>query len=345
MLIMTTTLTATSMSTAEQRLRLMQLASSNLPVGGYSWSQGLEWAVEAGWVPDVAAFERWQRRQMTEGFFTVDLPLFARLYRACEQGDIAAAQRWTAYLLACRETRELREEERNRGAAFARLLSDWQPDCPPPWRSLCQQSQLAGMAWLGVRWRIALPEMALSLGYSWIESAVMAGVKDLRAIPWVFSWSQNRYLFTGWYGLGHGLHAAMADFGADTLSALARDWLFFGNLLDDAEMVLIKADLGIAERYAQLVPTSASHLTGRIRAAYDDTVAAVFRLKGTRVLLEQDRILQRSIRTRNPYLDPVSLLQVELLARWRAGDRQDDALFRALVITVNAISLGLQNTG
>ncbi len=91
MLIMTTTLTATSMSTAEQRLRLMQLASSNLPVGGYSWSQGLEWAVEAGWVPDVAAFERWQRRQMTEGFFTVDLPLFARLYRACEQADIAAA--------------------------------------------------------------------------------------------------------------------------------------------------------------------------------------------------------------------------------------------------------------
>lgn len=126
--------------------------------------------MEAGWVLDVAAFERWQRRQMTEGFFTVDLPLFARLYRACEQGDIAAAQRWTAYLLACRETRELREEERNRGAAFARLLSDWQPDCPPPWRSLCQQSQLAGMAWLGVRWRIALPEMALSLAIAGLRA-------------------------------------------------------------------------------------------------------------------------------------------------------------------------------
>lgn len=79
MLIMTTTLTATSMSTAEQRLRLMQLASSNLPVGGYSWSQGLEWAVEAGWVLDVAAFERWQRRQMTEGF----LPLTCRCSPAC----------------------------------------------------------------------------------------------------------------------------------------------------------------------------------------------------------------------------------------------------------------------
>ncbi|MCS5881745.1 urease accessory protein UreF [Klebsiella variicola subsp. variicola] len=178
MLIMPTTLTATSMSTAEQRLRLMQLASSNLPIGGYSWSQGLEWAVEAGWVPDVAAFERWQRRQMTEGFFTVDLPLFARLYRACEQGDIAAAQRWTAYLLACQgKLVNCGRKSATAARRFARLLSDWQPDCPPAWRTLCQQSQLAGMAWLGVRWRIALPEMALSLGYSWIESAVMAGVK------------------------------------------------------------------------------------------------------------------------------------------------------------------------
>ncbi|MCD6623734.1 urease accessory protein UreF, partial [Klebsiella michiganensis] len=104
------------MPTPEKRLRLMQLASSSLPVGGYSWSQGLEWAVEAGWVADTAAFERWQLRQMEQSFFTVDLPLFARLYRACEAGDLACARRWTAYLLACRETRELRDEERNRGA-------------------------------------------------------------------------------------------------------------------------------------------------------------------------------------------------------------------------------------
>ena len=142
------------MPTPEKRLRLMQLASSNLPVGGYSWSQGLEWAVEAGWVPDAAAFEHWQQQQMEQSFFTVDLPLFARLYRACENDDLPSAQRWTAWLLACRETRELREEERNRGAAFARLLADWQPDCPPAWRVLCRQSQLAGMAWLA--WRVPL---------------------------------------------------------------------------------------------------------------------------------------------------------------------------------------------
>ncbi|EIG4548325.1 urease accessory protein UreF, partial [Escherichia coli] len=165
------------MPTPEKRLRLMQLASNSLPVGGYSWSQGLEWAVEAGWVEDSAAFEHWQQLQMEQSFFAVDLPLLARLYRACEAGDPDSAGRWTAYLLACRETRELRDEERNRGAAFTRLLVDWQPDCPAEWRKLCQQSQLTGMAWLGVRWQISVSDLALSLGYSWIESAVMAGVR------------------------------------------------------------------------------------------------------------------------------------------------------------------------
>ncbi|HDJ8878437.1 TPA: urease accessory protein UreF [Escherichia coli] len=165
------------MPASEKLLRLMQLASSSLPVGGYSWSQGLEWAVEAGWVTDAAAFERWQLRQMEQSFFTVDLPLFVRLYRSCELGELNRAQYWTAYLLACRETRELRDEERNRGAAFIRLVSDWQPDCSPEWRRVCQQSYLSGMAWLGVRWQIAISDLALSLGYSWIESSVMAGVK------------------------------------------------------------------------------------------------------------------------------------------------------------------------
>jgi len=160
-----------------RQLRLMQLTSSSLPVGSYTWSQGLEWAAEAGWVTTAAAFKAWQGQQMEQSFFCVDLPLFARLYRACQQQDLKAAARWTAYLLACRETRELREEERNRGAAFTRLIKSWEADCPPDWLPLFAQSQLCGMAWLGVRWGIDLREMALSLGYSWIESAVMAGVK------------------------------------------------------------------------------------------------------------------------------------------------------------------------
>lgn len=113
-----------------QQLRLMQLASSSLPVGSFTWSQGLEWAVETGWVKSADDFSRWQIQQMEQNFFTVDLPLFARLYHACEQNDFTAARRWTAWLLACRETRELREEERSRGIAFTRLVADWEPDCP-----------------------------------------------------------------------------------------------------------------------------------------------------------------------------------------------------------------------
>ncbi|POP43635.1 urease accessory protein UreF [Superficieibacter electus] len=160
-----------------QLLRLMQLTSSSLPVGSFTWSQGLEWATEAGWITDSATFHRWQRQQMEHSFFRVDLPIFARLYRACAENNIDEARRCTAYLLACRETRELREEERNRGAAFTRLITDWEPDCSPAWRALFAQSQLCGMAWLGVRWHLDLRALALSLGYSWIESAVMAGVK------------------------------------------------------------------------------------------------------------------------------------------------------------------------
>ncbi|HDR2789619.1 TPA: urease accessory protein UreF [Enterobacter asburiae] len=165
------------MEHSRQWLRLMQLSSSSLPVGSFTWSQGLEWAVEAGWVTSADAFKDWQIQQMEQSLFCVDLPLFIRLYQACERQELAAAKRWTAYLLACRETRELREEERNRGAAFTRLIKSWEPDCPADWLALIAQSQLCGMAWLGMRWGIDARELALSLGYSWIESAVMAGVK------------------------------------------------------------------------------------------------------------------------------------------------------------------------
>ena len=205
-----------------RQLRLMQLTSSSLPVGSYTWSQGLEWAAEAGWVTTPAAFKAWQCQQMEQSFFCVDLPLFARLYRACEQQDIAAASRWTAYLLACRETRELREEERNRGAAFTRLIKSWETDCPPDWLPLFSQSQLCGMAWLGVRWGIGLREMALSLGYSWIESAVMAGVKLVpfgqQAAQQLIISLSNHYAD----GVDRGLGCPDNDIGSATpLSAIA----------------------------------------------------------------------------------------------------------------------------
>jgi urease accessory protein len=88
------------MEHSRQWLRLMQLSSSSLPVGSFTWSQGLEWAVEAGWITSADAFKRWQIQQMEQSFFCVDLPLFIRLYQACEQQELAAAKRWTAYLPA-----------------------------------------------------------------------------------------------------------------------------------------------------------------------------------------------------------------------------------------------------
>jgi len=171
------------------------------------------------------------------------------------------------------------------------------------------------------------------------------GIQDLRAIPWVFSWSQSRLILSGWYGLGSGLQAALDAFEPVQVMAMARDWPFFNTLLDDVEMVLAKSDLRIAERYAKLVPEPARALFDRIRREYELTVRLVLALKNAQSLLEHDRILQRSIHLRNPYLDPVSLLQIELLRRWREGERQDEDLFRALLITVNAIAQGLQNTG
>lgn len=158
-----------------QQLRLMQLASSALPVGSFTWSRGLEWAVEIGWVKSVDDFSAWQIQQMEQNF----LPSTYRCWRDCiapASRTISTPRAWSAYLLACRETRELRDEERSRGAAFTRLVTDWEADCSRVAHSLHRQPILRhGLA--GRALENSLTELALSLGYSWIESAVMAGVK------------------------------------------------------------------------------------------------------------------------------------------------------------------------
>lgn len=172
-----------------------------------------------------------------------------------------------------------------------------------------------------------------------------AGVQDLRAIPWVFSWTQSRQIITGWYGLGTGLAAAADAHGESRLRRLAKEWRFFDTLLDDAEMVLAKTDLAIAERYAMLAGPELAHHFQTIRAEHQRTVEWILRLRGQRELLDSDPTLQRSIRLRNPYVDPISLLQVDLLARWRQQGRPENDLLDALFATVNGIAQGLQNTG
>lgn len=158
-------------------LRLLQLASPGLPVGGFTYSQGLEWAVEAGWVKDAKGFAAWQREQLHDTLGYLDWPLLARLYKACQADDADAFAHWSQFLLANRETAELRLEERQRGSALARLLDGWQLGQEPAWRASLELSQLGGMAWLGVHWSIPLRQLALGHGFAWLEGAVMAGVK------------------------------------------------------------------------------------------------------------------------------------------------------------------------
>jgi len=170
-------------------------------------------------------------------------------------------------------------------------------------------------------------------------------IENLRAIPWVFSWTQSRHLLPGWYGLGTGLEQALERHGEEVLATMAKRWLFFRNLLDDVEMVLAKSDLGIAARYAELAGETGERLFPLIQAEHERTVRGVLRLTGAEALLDRDPTLQRSIRLRNPYVDPMSLLQVDLLSRWRATEREDDELLSALLTTVHGIAQGLQNTG
>ena len=171
------------------------------------------------------------------------------------------------------------------------------------------------------------------------------GIGDLRAIPWVFAWTQSRLTLPGWYGMGHGLRAAIDKHTLAGVQAAARDWPVLRVLLSDVEMVMAKADLGIATRYAALADAAAGELFGELKAAFESTRDAVLEVRGQTQLLEHEPWLARAIRLRNPYIDPMSLTQIDLLEQWRAGGREDTGLERALFTTVKGIARGLLNTG
>jgi phosphoenolpyruvate carboxylase len=171
------------------------------------------------------------------------------------------------------------------------------------------------------------------------------GVDSLRAIPWVFAWSQNRSGLTGWYGVGTALQQAIERHGRPAIAEMARDWPFFATLLDDVEMVLAKSDMAIFGRYSLLAGHLHAPYYARIEEEFSRCRDAILALRERETVLQQDQRLAQSIRLRNPYVDPISLLQVELLRRWRAAGRPEDALFQALVATVNGIAAGVQNTG
>lgn len=171
------------------------------------------------------------------------------------------------------------------------------------------------------------------------------GISNLRAIPWVFAWAQNRSALTAWYGVGTGLAHGIERHGLDAMQEMGRDWPFFRGVLDDVAMALAKSDQAIFARYSRLAGDMHDTLFPGIAAEFERTRDALLAILGHDALLQDDPRLRQSIRLRNPYVDPLSLLQVDLLRRWRGGDRQDETLLRALLSTVSGIAAGIQNTG
>ena len=176
-----------------------------------------------------------------------------------------------------------------------------------------------------------------------------AGIDDLRAIPWVFSWMQSRHTLPGWYGLGSAIQQHLARHPSDeaTLQEMYAQWPFWRTLIDNAQMILAKADITIARLYADLVdsPQVADQIHGRIAEEFSQTVQAVLRMTGQNELLESMPILQRSIQQRNPYVDPLSFVQLVLLERLRQGAEPQADYLTGVLESISGIASGLKNTG
>jgi phosphoenolpyruvate carboxylase len=174
-------------------------------------------------------------------------------------------------------------------------------------------------------------------------------IEDLRAIPWVFSWAQCRLMLPGWYGFGSAVEAWISqhsDKGMPFLKELYREWPFFRTLLSNMDMVLAKSSIAIASRYAELVPDAAlrEKIFGRIRREWHASIETLLDIMGQERLLQGNPLLERSIRNRFPYLDPLNHVQVELLKEHRAQN-PDEQVLRGIQLTINGISAGLRNSG
>jgi phosphoenolpyruvate carboxylase len=180
------------------------------------------------------------------------------------------------------------------------------------------------------------------------SSAHKRSMEDLRAIPWVFGWMQSRHLVPAWFGVGHALNTFVEKYsdGLAQLQVMARSFPLFLDIVRNVEMALAKADFSIARLYAALVEDEnlRDRVFSTLHAEFDLTRLMILAVTGQSALLQTNKVLEHSIRLRNPYVDPMSLIQVELLRRKRQGDNTPE-LNRAITATINGISAGLRNTG
>ena len=193
--------------------------------------------------------------------------------------------------------------------------------------------------------RAATPIDVIERAGAWEQDSPADELEDPRAAQWVFAWTQNRCLLPSWFGMGMGLTRAIDRYGESTLIEMFDHWHFFRVLLSDVGAALAKADLEIAELYSRLAGHLHDAFFPAIKTEYESCVELVLRLTRQSELLEASRTLRRAIRLRNPYVDPMSFLQVDLLRRWRAAGRKDDAVQQALTACISGIAHGMQNTG
>lgn len=275
-------------------------------------------------------------------------------FRVTEQGEVIAA-RYANPALAHRHLEQIVH------AVLLASAPGTQADIDSAWReAMSQMSATAHSAYRQLVyetpgfldfWQAATPLdeiKRLQIGSRPSARAKSGAVTSIRAIPWVFSWMQSRYNLPGWYGLGTGL-ASHPDLGL--LREMYAGWPFFHALLNNTENSLVKADMDIAALYVELVPDQdlAKKLFGVIRAEYERTRELVLKISGHSDLLDEEHITQNAVRLRNPYIDPLNYLQVEMLRRLRAlPDPEGPAaepLHEVIVLTINGIASGLRNTG